>query len=224
MKHLTEAELVDLVDGALAPSRRSHVEACDRCRSAEAELREMLARAGDVEIPEPSPLFWEHFSARVHAGVHDAETSEPSRWFGPAGNPVWLASGKWALAGAVLTLLLVAVVWRASAPAPGRVAPTTTNTVSNAGSNSGPGGPIPDSLIPDSPIPGSLIDDAFDPDTDEAWALVRTVADDVSWDDAAAEGMGVRPGSAERAMVTLSVDERSELVRLLQAETKRPGV
>jgi hypothetical protein len=214
MKHLTEAELVDLVDGALVPSRRTHVEACDRCRSAEAELREILARAGDVEIPEPSPLFWEHFSARVHAGVHDADTSEPSRWFGPAGNPMWLASGKWALAGAVLTLLLVAVVWRASAPAPGRVAPTSTASVSSAGSNA----------EPDVLAPNELVDDAFDPDTDEAWALVRTVADDVSWDDAAAEGMEVRPGSAERAMVTLSVDERSELVRLLQAETKRPGV
>jgi hypothetical protein len=214
MKHLTEAELVDLVDGALLPSRRTHLEACDRCRSAEAELREMLARAGDVEIPEPSPLFWEHFSARVHAGVHDAGTSEPSRWFGSGANPVWLASGRWAGAGALLTLLLVAVVWRASAPAPGRVAPATTASVSGTGSNADT-----DVLAND-----ELIDDAFDPDTDEAWALVRTVADDVSWDDAAAEGVGVRPGSAEPEMATLSVDERSELVRLLQAETKQPGV
>jgi hypothetical protein len=127
---------------------------------------------------------------------------------------MWLASGKWALAGALLTLLLVAVVWRASAPAPGRVAPTTTASIPSTGS----------SAEPDVLAPNELVDDAFDPDTDEAWALVRTVADDVSWDDATAEGVGVRPGSAERAMVTLSVDERSELVRLLQAETKRPGV
>ena len=34
----------------------------------------------------------------------------------------------------------------------------------------------------------------LDADSDEAWALVRTVADDVAWDDAAEEGLGVRPG------------------------------
>jgi len=213
MKHLTEAELVDFVDGALASSRRTHVEACDTCRAAAAELRQLLARAGDVQIPEPSPLFWEHFSARVHAGVREADVQEPSRWFAWAGNPVWRSSGRWALSGAVLTLLLVAVVWRASTPAPGRVAPTTTIPVSSPGAQA-------DS---DALATSVSIDDAFDPDTDEAWALVRTVADDVSWDDTAAEGVGVRPGSAERAMLTLSVDERSELVRLLQAETKQPG-
>ncbi len=62
-----------------------------------------------------------------------------------------------------------------------------------------------------------------DPETDEAWALVRTVADDVAWDDAAAEGLGVRPGSPSARMATLTGEERSELVRLLEAETKQPG-
>lgn len=208
MRHLTEAELVDLVDGALAPSRQAHLDACDTCRTAESELREMLGRTGEIQIPEPSPLFWEHFSARVHEGVRNAEAGEPSRWFDRFGSPAFVSSGKWAISGAVLTLVLVAAVWRASAPAPGRVAPWTTASVSTAGSNA---------------ELDVLVDDGFDPDTDEAWALVRTVADDLSWDDAAAEGVGVRPGSAERAMMTLSVDERSELVRLLQAETKQPG-
>ena len=219
MKHLTEAELVDLVDGALAPSRSVHLVACDTCRAAEAELREMLRRTGEVQIPEPSPLFWKHFSARVHEGVRGVEVGEGSRWVGWFVGPAFVSSRRWALGGTVLTLVLVAAVWRASAPAPGRVALMTTASVSSAESSSQPGG-----LVRDSPIPGALIDDAFDPDTDEAWALVRTVADDLSWDDAAAEGVGVRPGSAERAMMTLTVDERSELVRLLQAETKQPGV
>jgi hypothetical protein len=208
MRHLTEAELVDLLDGALAPSRHAHLEACDTCRTAASELREMLARTAEVQIPEPSPLFWEHFSARVHEGVRNAEASEPSHWIGRFGRPAFVASGTWAVAGAMLTLVLVAAAWWASAPAPGRVAPLTTASVSTAGSNAGR---------------DVLMDDGFDPDTDEAWALVRTVADDLSWEDAAAEGVGVRPGSAERAMMTLSVDERSELVRLLQSETKQPG-
>ncbi len=62
-----------------------------------------------------------------------------------------------------------------------------------------------------------------DPETDEAWALVRTVADDLPWDDATEEGLGVRPDSAERALATLTRDERSELARLLEAATKQPG-
>ena len=210
MKHLTEAELVDLVDGTLGASRVTHLETCGTCRTAETVLREMLVRAGVARIPEPSPLFWEPFSARVREGVRESEAGERSHWTGWAATAAFSSSGKWALSGAVLTLLLVAAVWRASSPAPGRVPPATTAQVSTSGSVAAPDADV-------------SIDDAFDPDTDEAWALVRTVADDVSWDDAAAEGVGVRPGSVERALMALSVDERSELVRLLQAETKQPG-
>jgi len=200
MTHLTDVELVDLLDGTLASSRERHLEVCDSCRATAARLREALARAADVKMPEPSPLFWEHFSARVHEGVRAAETGQPPRGFGWAhGTTV-----NWALSGALLTLVLVGGVWRASAPRPQHSASPTA--------------PASMATVADQ--------DAFDPETlghDEAWALVRTVADDVPWDDAAAEGFGVRPGSVEHAMVALTGDERSELVRLLQAETKQPG-
>ncbi len=63
--------------------------------------------------------------------------------------------------------------------------------------------------------------DVDDVEADEAWALVRTVADDVSWDDVTAEGLGVRPGVAERAAMELTVAERSELVRLIDAEMQK---
>lgn len=205
MTHLTDVELVDFVDGTLAPERSRHLDACETCRASAAAIRETLSRAADADIPEPSPLFWEHFSARVQEGVH-AESLTPSGWFGWARS----ATVKWALSGALLTLLLVAVVWRASAPRPESAASGRVATAS------GPADP-----------------DAFDPDLDEAWALVRTVADDVArdtpatdeiaWDEVATEGFGVRPGAVERAMVALTGDERSELLRLLQAETKRPG-
>ena len=206
MTHLTDVELVDLLDGTLASSRERHLDACDSCRATAASMREAVARVADVEPSEPSPLFWEHLSARVHEGVRGAEISEPARWFGWA----QAANARWAIAGALLTVLLVAGVWRASAPVPGNVASSvTTASIAN--------------VTPD------VDHDAFDPETpgdpvdDEAWALVRTVADDVSWDDAAAEGFGVRPGSVEHAMARLTGDERSELLRLLAAETKQPG-
>lgn len=204
MKHLSESEIVDLFDGTLAPSRVAHLDACDACRATADGFREVLARTADVAIPEPSPLFWEHFSARVHRDVRSAEAIEPSAWLGWAEGP----TVKWAMAGALLTLLLVSGVWislwRTSATVPGRVSPVTMATAS----------------VEDRGEPAV---DEFDPDTDEAWALVRTVADDLSWDDAAEEGLGVRPDSAERALATLTHEERLELVRLLEAETKQPG-
>jgi hypothetical protein len=208
MRHLTDVEHVDLLDGALAPSRASHVEECEVCRAASERMREVLARMSEAAIPEPSPLFWEHFSARVHEDVRDAETSAASGWWG------WTDSAtvRWAMSGALLTVLLVAAVWKASAPGSDVRAPLTTASTA--------AGSVADDV--------DLLD-AIDPDTEEAWALVRTIADDVllddsSWDDAATEGLGVRPGSAERAMGTLTGPERSELVRLLEAETKQPGV
>ncbi len=200
MMHLTDVELVDLLDGALASPRERHLDECDTCRATATRMREAFARAKDVGMPEPSPLFWEHFSARVHEGVRGAQADEPLSWFGWAHG----ATGKWAIAGALLTLLLVAGVWRASAPVAQQASPAASVTASARDADPG------------------VVDD-FDPDTDEAWALVRTVADDVKWDDAAADGMGLRAGSVEHAMVTLTGAERSELVRLLEAETKQPG-
>jgi hypothetical protein len=210
MTHLTDVELIDVIDpmdATLAPARARHLDACETCRAKAAAMRETLSRAADAEVPEPSPLFWEHFSARVQEGVR-AESVAPSGWFG------WAQSGtvKWAMSGALLTLLLVAVVWRASAP-------RRASTVS---------APLATTAVTDPADP-----DAFDPDLDEAWALVRTVADDVArdtpasdevaWDDVAMDGFGVRLGAVEHALVALTGDERSELLRLLQAETKQPG-
>jgi predicted anti-sigma-YlaC factor YlaD len=203
MTHLTDVELVDLLDGALPSPRERHLDECDGCRAIATRMRAAFALAKDVEMPEPSPLFWEHFSARVHEGVRGAEASQTARWFGWAQG----ATAKWAMSAALLTLLVVAGVWRATAPAPRKAASTVTVAAgADVAANEDPFGL-----------------GAFDAETDEAWALVRTVADDVTWDDAAAEGLDVHPGSVEHAMATLTGDERSELVRLLEAETKKRG-
>ena len=203
MKHLSESEIVDLVDGTLAPARVAHLDACDACRTTANDLREGLARTADVSIPEPSPLFWEHFSARVREDVRSVEAAGAPGWFGWADGP----TVKWAMAGALLTILLVSGVWvslwRTTAISPGRVPPVTTATASAGRGEHGV--------------------ELLDADSDEAWALVRTVADDLAWDDAAEEGLGVRPEFAERALAALTREERSELVRLLAAETKQPG-
>jgi hypothetical protein len=65
--------------------------------------------------------------------------------------------------------------------------------------------------------------DPDDVEVDEAWAIVRAVADDVVWDDVTDAGISARPGSADRAIQTLSAAERTELAALIAEELKRSG-
>ena len=80
MKHLTSQEFVEVIEGRLGASRRAHVDDCDACRQEIADLRAITAAvsAGAV-LPEPSPLFWDHLSARVHEAV-DAEAVPARAW------------------------------------------------------------------------------------------------------------------------------------------------
>jgi hypothetical protein len=84
MSHLTPDELVDAVDDSLAAERRGHLQQCERCRSAVADLDLVLEVARTLEVPEPSPLFWRHFSRRVGEAIR-SEASAPdvlgSGWF-----------------------------------------------------------------------------------------------------------------------------------------------
>ena len=69
MAHLTSAEFVDLAEGARDAASAPHLAECDRCRRELADVRRMMAAAGASDVPEPSPLFWDHLSARVREGV-----------------------------------------------------------------------------------------------------------------------------------------------------------
>jgi hypothetical protein len=64
--HLSEAALLEVLEGTSSPEARTHAEACARCRGQVEEAREALAlvsAAGDV--PEPSPLYWESMRREV---------------------------------------------------------------------------------------------------------------------------------------------------------------
>lgn len=73
MNHLTPDELIDAVEGTLGPDRQKHLGACEPCRDEAARLTQILLAARGAEIPEPSPLFWDRFSARVRAAVADQD-------------------------------------------------------------------------------------------------------------------------------------------------------
>jgi hypothetical protein len=99
MTHLTSDELIDAMEGLLAPERQAHLDTCSVCQRQLTELSGILGEARQVSVPEPSPLFWRHFSERVRGAI-DAPSG--SRW------PSWLRWQVVAPLGA-LTLMVVAL-------------------------------------------------------------------------------------------------------------------
>jgi len=107
--HLTPEELLDLAEGSRPLSSAPHLTACEVCRQQLDELRGVMA-ALDADVPEPSPLFWEHFSTRVRDAV--AAESAP-RWWSNAGRWSW---GLAAAMGVVVVAIAVALTVRTPPP------------------------------------------------------------------------------------------------------------
>jgi predicted anti-sigma-YlaC factor YlaD len=108
--HLTPEQLLDVADGTQARSAFPHLAECTACRGELEALARTIA-AVHVDVPEPSPLFWDHFASRVRESI--AREREP--------RPVWFRPLAAAL-GAFAVLVLV-VSWARLQPAPGAVAP-----------------------------------------------------------------------------------------------------
>ena len=81
MTHLTPDELLDAMEGLLAGDRQAHLSTCEACQRELADLSSALSDARQASIPEPSPLFWTHFSQRVNLAI-DAEpvSNEATGW------------------------------------------------------------------------------------------------------------------------------------------------
>jgi hypothetical protein len=204
MTHLSDSEFVDLVDGVLPAARAAHVTHCDTCRNQADAMRAVLSRAAASDVPEPSPLFWAHLSENVREAVAE-QPNERDGWSG------WLHIGRaWPAAAALATLVLIAGIWRAM-PTPSHrpAVPGTPVTITP-----------PTASVTSS---GSDADIDDDIDADLAWALVRTVADDLPWDQTHDAGISARPGAAERIALELTPAERKELARLLENELRRSG-
>ena len=195
--HLRDTEFTDLLDGALGADRQAHLKTCQACRERADELTATLAAVEDRVVPEPSPLFWDHFSARVRAAI-DEEPAPASAWR----QLIATRSIRWTAIATAATLVIAIALWRSGMPSrilPPADAPTTaTGTVREA-----------------------PVDQPFDEiETDEAWALVRSMADELDADEIDAAGIGARPGSVERVANGLSDIERTELAELIQLEIK----
>ena len=190
MTHLSESELIDLVDGSLSALRAQHAAACEICRTQADVLRRTIEMTAAVPADMPSPLFWERFGARVNERI-DAERS-PGRWF---------LLPRFALVGlGTLAVLLIAFNLVVGPRDPRPATPPTSAVVS----------------VEDVTPPA----EADDLDQDAEWAIVRAAADELDIDAARAHGLAMKPGSVDRLAMELTEAERAELIRLVQEEIK----
>lgn len=186
MKHLSPATFIDLLDGTISESAVPHLAVCARCSDQLSALRTTWQAAADIEVPEPSPLFWDHFSARVREAVA-AEPVRPRGWREYLRQP-------WRVAGLAVAAALIAVAvalfpsYRANGDRP--VSPSTVTIGSTD--------PAPVEQLPE----------------DDTLAFVADLAGNLEWDDASDIGLAVR-GVDERAVADMTDVERSELHRLL---------
>jgi hypothetical protein len=115
MTHLTSDELVDAVDTRLAPDQALHVEQCPVCRDHLSQLIATLRGVKEVPVPEPSPLFWTHFSRRVREAVATEATPATSwieRWV------IWPVLAPAAALAIVLFALVTTISDESVRPAP----------------------------------------------------------------------------------------------------------
>jgi hypothetical protein len=198
MSHLSRAEFVDAAEGALAPPRVAHLESCAACREQAARVAGAIADARGVDVPEPSPLYWPHLSARVREQV-ERETIAPA----------WRA-GSWREIFALRRLVPVAsaLVFAAAAIVSG-VMPRGRHVA------------VP--VAPASVAAAVSADPAAPPDDSEAWEVLTSAAAETPIEDAHAAGMGVPAGAVDRAVQRMTPEELNALGELLQSELRRSG-
>ena len=194
MKHLSREQLIDVTGGAAAESSWPHLQSCDTCRQQLADLRAMMSVVADVDVPEPSPLFWDHFSSRVHDAV---EAERQSATPGIAGWSMLKRPLVW-MPGVAVVMLAVAIgtlAGRWSAPA---LSPSSNTFVAETV-------------------------DWYDLPDDPSLSLVADLAAELDWDGAAEAGLTTHIGADNDAVMQLSEGERRELSQLLRMELEQQG-
>lgn len=208
MAHLTAAQFVDLAEGTEADRGVPHLAECAACRRRLAELRATMADVDGPEdrgahtVPEPSPLFWEHLSARVRDGVAEQGAPGGTRWVERWLRPRVVLPILAGVAGAVI--LAVAASRR----------PIVVNPIPATPLAIGESAQLP-SLPPLEPLGAA---------DDPSLGLMADYGTALSWDDMREEMTPVsHVGSADEAVIALSREERQELQRLLEEEMTQPS-
>jgi len=194
--HLTPAEIIDIAEGTRAESAVPHLAVCDQCRRQLQDTRTALHAAAAADVPEPSPLFWDHFSSRVAGAI--ASQPAPRRF---------LPSASWrslriAVPLAAAAMLVVGVAfWNVTSARRHIISPETSVVPRTVAERPGEPSPVDDPLLD----------------------LVADVGSEIDFDSAADAGLTAREGTVDKAVMQLTDVERAELQRLLQEELRRAG-
>jgi hypothetical protein len=208
MTHLSRTEFVDLIESSLPAERVRHLALLHfaTCVSVRSEGLGLIGVT--VAASGKSRRFcWTHFAARVSDAVRNEPAPiAPARW-------LRVPMVTWATAATVAALVIATTVWRTTLHAPSPMRPHSQQAAAPA-------------IVPAASATatdGMIQDDA---DTDEAWAVVRTAAIDLNWDDVREAGSaptgrrgkgcaGVERGRTGRACA--AAGQRSEAERSIAA-------
>ena len=202
--HLRDAEFVDFAEGTLAAPRAAHLDTCADCRAQAESVAAALGDVSRVDMPEPSPLFWDHFSARVREQVAHATPERAGWWTAVDLRAVMPVFAALAIVVAVFSVALLPRMTR-STPVPGELA--SSHATADAAT-----------AAVDVELPA-----AVDAKNAGVWDVLTAAASDMGVDEAHAAGMGARVGAVDHEVTHLSQAELTELGRLLQSQLKGSG-
>ena len=194
--HLAPEELIDLAEGVRAEDAVPHLQSCEVCREQVVALRATMSAVGGspgINVPEPSPLFWDHLSRRVREAIA-AEGTPGSRFAGWRWETAVPASWRtWAMAGVAAAVLISIYV----------TAPRTLKLASGA-RDGGAAASAP--LQP------------FGAADDPSLALFADLTEQMDSAAITEAGWSSHAGAADEVVASLTDDERLELQRLLEEE------
>ena len=194
MAHLTAEQMLDVAEGTQLAAEFAHLSTCAACQAQIEAIAGTIALAADVEVPEPSPLFWDHLSARIRDRV--AREAVPDAWWWPA----FASSWRMAIPAAAAIVLVLAVGFAVRRPAP---APDSTPAV----------------IVQ----PPAIVESPLTIDEDSALALLAELSTDLDWDAASEAGLLPARGSVDNVLAALTGEERHELQRILEEALSASG-
>jgi hypothetical protein len=209
--HLAPEELIDLAEGGRAESTAPHLRSCEVCRQQIAALRAAMSAVVDAadapgaygrpgrnvaDVPEPSPLFWDHLSRRVLEAVAAEEMSgfrfAGWRW-GTALATSWRG---WAIAGVAAAVAI-------------SIYATTPRTLTRpSDARDGPAG----AAAASAPL------QPFGAADDPSLTLFADLAEQMDSNAITEAGWSSHVGAVDEVVTSLTEDERLELQRLLNEE------
>ncbi len=197
MNHLSPAEFVDAADRLLPPPRALHLERCERCRTQVADVRRALEAVQSADVPEPSPLYWQHLSAHVRQRVA-GESISPA-WRTVAWGSVFRVHTLVPMASALALVAAVFVAGEIARPRPPALTPVTAVAAVT---------PAETAVVPEnSPV----------------WQVLTSAAGEMPMDETHEAGVGVSGSAIDGAVQRMSPEELNELGRLLQSQLRGSG-